>query len=69
MYAVLEHAPRFDPNSAARLAHQHYGVDATAYPLPSERDQNFLLVTTAGDRLVLKIANASEERAMLDAQQ
>jgi Ser/Thr protein kinase RdoA (MazF antagonist) len=56
-----------------------YGLDAAASPLPSERDQNFLLVSKGdlgtgglGDsgpfRYVLKIANAAEDRAMLEAQ-
>ena len=55
--------------SAAELARRHYGLDATARALPSERDRNVLLETALGERLVLKIANAREERAMLDAQQ
>ena len=36
--------------------------------LPSERDQNFLLLAAAGERFVLKIANAAEERGMLETQ-
>jgi Ser/Thr protein kinase RdoA (MazF antagonist) len=36
--------------------------------LPSERDQNFLLETRAGQRFVLKIANATESPALLEAQ-
>ena len=65
---MLQQAPRFDVAGAARLARELYGLDSTASPLPSERDQNFLLVTTAGDRFVLKIANATEALEMLDAQ-
>lgn len=37
--------------------------------LPSERDQNFLLVADTGERFVFKIANATEDRALLEAQQ
>ncbi len=65
---MLDHAPRLNATDAARLAHDLYGVDATARPLTSERDQNFLLETSGGERLVLKIANALEEPGMLDAQ-
>jgi Ser/Thr protein kinase RdoA (MazF antagonist) len=36
--------------------------------LPSERDQNFLLETRSGERFVLKIANALEDPAFLEAQ-
>jgi 4-aminobutyrate aminotransferase-like enzyme/aminoglycoside phosphotransferase (APT) family kinase protein len=68
-FPKLGEASRFDPGAARELARAHYGIDATATALPSERDQNFLLETATGDRLVLKIANAQEERAMLDAQQ
>ncbi len=66
---MLSHAPRFDAATAARLARDLYGVAGSVRALTSERDQNFLLETSAGDRLVLKIANALEDPAMLDAQQ
>jgi 4-aminobutyrate aminotransferase-like enzyme/Ser/Thr protein kinase RdoA (MazF antagonist) len=66
---MLDHAPRLDTDAAARLARDLYGLDAAAWPLPSERDQNFLLETPAGAHAVLKIANALEDPAMLDAQQ
>jgi Ser/Thr protein kinase RdoA (MazF antagonist) len=36
--------------------------------LPSERDQNFLVTDDSGQQFVLKIANASELRAFLEAQ-
>ena len=64
----LLRTPRFDAAGAERLARDLYRLAVTAAPLPSERDQNFLLTTGAGDRFVLKIANAAEDRAMLEAQ-
>jgi Ser/Thr protein kinase RdoA (MazF antagonist) len=66
--SLLQQAPRFALADAARLARDMYGLDAAASPLPSERDQNFLLTTARGDRYVLKVANAAEDRAMLEAQ-
>ena len=45
-----------------------YGIAAAASSLASERDQNFLLDTSRGERYVLKIANAAEDRALLEAQ-
>jgi Ser/Thr protein kinase RdoA (MazF antagonist) len=74
--SLLQQAPRFALPDAARLARDLYGLDAAASPLPSERDQNFLLVSTGDSgtgrlgtaRYVLKIANAAEDRAMLEAQ-
>src|SRR5712691_5538019 len=66
--SLLQQAPRFDLAGAARLSRDLYGLDASASPLPSERDQNFLLASNAGDRYVLKVANATENRPMLEAQ-
>jgi 4-aminobutyrate aminotransferase-like enzyme/Ser/Thr protein kinase RdoA (MazF antagonist) len=65
---VLFHAPAFSPAEAADVARHLYGLDAAAEPLPSERDQNFLLRTRAGDRYVLKIANGADDRPLLEAQ-
>jgi Ser/Thr protein kinase RdoA (MazF antagonist) len=65
---LLQHAPRYDLADAVRLARDLFGLDGSASPLPSERDQNFVIATTAGERYVLKVANAAEDRAMLDAQ-
>ena len=65
---VLHHAPALTPAEASELARRLYGVEAEAVPLPSERDQNFVLRTAAGDGFVLKIANAADERDLLEAQ-
>ncbi len=67
--SLLKRAPRFNARDAVRIAQELYGVRAMATALPSERDQNFLLQTESGDRFVLKIANATEDRALLEAQQ
>ena len=66
--SLLRHAPRFEAAGAAELARELYAVDAYATPLPSERDQNFLLITTEDERFILKIANAIESVDMLEAQ-
>jgi 4-aminobutyrate aminotransferase-like enzyme/Ser/Thr protein kinase RdoA (MazF antagonist) len=68
-YPSLAAAPRLDPAEASALAREHYGIEAVAEPLPSERDQNFVLSGTAGSRFVLKLANAGELPAMIEAQQ
>ncbi len=60
--------PRFSASQAESLAHRLYGLQAKAKELPSERDQNFLLETEPGDKCVLKIANAAEDRAILELQ-
>ena len=69
MANIVADAPRFDAAGAARIARQLYGMDALALALPSERDQNFLLTDATGERHVLKIANAGEQRGILEAQQ
>jgi 4-aminobutyrate aminotransferase-like enzyme/Ser/Thr protein kinase RdoA (MazF antagonist) len=66
---MLEHCPSFELHDAERVARDHFGVDGRATQLTSERDQNFCIRTSTGAQLVLKIANAREDRAMLEAQQ
>src|SRR5205823_451022 len=67
--AMLTHAPRCSPADAERIARDCFRVDGQASALTSERDQNFLISPRDGDGLVLKIANALERPAMVDAQQ
>ncbi len=59
---------RFTEHDAARLVHEHFAIDGTARPLPSERDQNFRIDAVNGRQFVLKIANATEDAAVLDLQ-
>src|SRR5262245_42521348 len=66
---MLEYSPSFSFEEARALARDLYGLDVAASALPSERDQNFLLQDRSGGEDVLKIANALEDRAVLDAQQ
>ena len=66
--SILEYAPRFSSEEASFLALEHYNLNTTAQHLPSERDQNFLLQIENGKCYVLKIANATEKRTMLEAQ-
>ena len=65
---LLENTPRFEVEAAAEIAAERFGIHATAEPLPSERDQNFLLTNNADEKFVLKIANALESRDFLEAQ-
>jgi 4-aminobutyrate aminotransferase-like enzyme/Ser/Thr protein kinase RdoA (MazF antagonist) len=64
---LLDSAPRLSAADAVRIARESFGLDATAQPLPSERDQNFALETGSG-RFVLKIANQAESREQLEAE-
>src|SRR5215510_13807978 len=66
---MLEYSPSFSFEEATALARDLYGLDAAASRLPIERDQNVLLQDRSGEKYVLKIANALEDRALLDAQQ
>src|SRR3954468_11218845 len=66
---MVNDAPRIDAESAQRIARELYRLDAVATPLTSERDQNFVLTTSLGERRVLKIADALEQPDVLDAQQ
>ena len=66
--ALVGYAPLFSPSKAEELASSYYGIRAQAAPLPSERDQNFLLTSETGEKYVLKISNAMEDRSLLEAQ-
>ncbi|MGE5374909.1 MAG: aminotransferase class III-fold pyridoxal phosphate-dependent enzyme, partial [Bacteroidota bacterium] len=66
--SIVSFAPAFSQNDALRIIKELYGLDGEMGMLPSERDQNFLVGCKTGERFVLKIANAMEEYAMLDAQ-
>jgi len=61
-------APVFTADDAQVIGLRQYGLDAAASPLPSERDQNFLLTAAGGDRHVLKISNAGEDPRVIDLQ-
>jgi len=57
--------PTMELTDAQVLASKYYGLDCIATELPSERDQNFLLVDSDGQKYVLKIANPSEDPLVL----
>jgi len=68
MTIAVQKAPRIRPDDAVRIAMAHYGLAALVSTLPSERDQNFLLQTSSGQKFVLKIANAEEQYDFLNLQ-
>lgn len=65
---LLEYTPGFDVESAVAIANEYFGIRVSARQLPSERDQNFLLTDRAGEKFVLKIANALEVPEFIEAQ-
>ncbi|MFQ5993350.1 MAG: phosphotransferase, partial [Nitrospiraceae bacterium] len=68
MTTIRQQPPCFSETEARSSAGDLFGVTGTARPLPSERDQNFLLETDSGPEFVLKVSNSSESRANLEAQ-
>jgi 4-aminobutyrate aminotransferase-like enzyme/Ser/Thr protein kinase RdoA (MazF antagonist) len=66
--SVISERPHFSEQEAEGLARELYGLTVSAQALPSERDQNFLLRQGPEAAFVLKIANGTEERAILDLQ-
>jgi len=66
---ALDQAPQFGLAAAERMARELFGVDGRASALTSERDQNFLIRAAGDTRIVLKIANAAEQKSLLEAQQ
>jgi len=57
-----------DRIAAQAIAEKCFGIQASAEELPSERDRNFLLTARDSDKFVLKIANANEQREVIEAQ-
>ncbi len=68
MVSVQYPLPKFTEQDAIFLARERYGISASAGALPGERDQNFYLKSQTGKEFVLKIANATEEIAVLELQ-
>jgi Ser/Thr protein kinase RdoA (MazF antagonist) len=60
--------PRFTASDALEAALARYGLSGSAAPLPSERDQNFLIADPRRGKFVLKIANRDDSAALLDFQ-
>ena len=65
---VILQAPALTIDEALDCARRLFGVRASGSSLPSERDQNVVLRREDGERFVLKIANASDGRDLLEAQ-
>jgi 4-aminobutyrate aminotransferase-like enzyme/Ser/Thr protein kinase RdoA (MazF antagonist) len=68
MLALKFDLPLLTARDAVAIARDLYGLEASASPLPGEKDLNFLLTTAAGEQYVLKIANAGEPREILELQ-
>ncbi len=68
MLDVERQTPVFTIHDASRIAADVYDLHVVAEALPGERDYNFLLKDETGQRFVLKIAPADEERALQDMQ-
>ena len=60
--------PAFARQEALGIAVRNYNINAEARPLVSERDQNFRLDTSNGERYTLKISNQAEQRQVVDFQ-
>jgi len=58
-------SPSFSVDKVNEIANELYGISGTLSQLGSERDQNFHLITATGDQFVIKIANSSEDPAIL----
>ncbi len=68
MIASVQKAPRITQDAAIRIAGELYAIEGLASPLPSERDQNFLVRRIDGEQFVLKIANTEETFEFLELQ-
>jgi 4-aminobutyrate aminotransferase-like enzyme/Ser/Thr protein kinase RdoA (MazF antagonist) len=58
----------FTESEAARLAHEIFGLEASARSLPGEYDDNFHLTASNARAYVLKVMHAGRERSFVDMQ-
>jgi Ser/Thr protein kinase RdoA (MazF antagonist) len=65
--SLMTEPPAILEAKAAALTQSHFGVGGRARLLGGERDENFLIAAESGD-FVLKVANAAEERDVIDFQ-
>jgi 4-aminobutyrate aminotransferase-like enzyme/Ser/Thr protein kinase RdoA (MazF antagonist) len=77
MIASVQKAPRLTQDVADRIVSEIYSIEGSATPLPSERDQNFLISRKSDlptpdaphvESFVLKIANSEESLEFLELQ-
>jgi Ser/Thr protein kinase RdoA (MazF antagonist) len=60
--------PTISEAGARQILVEHWGIDGELRPLPSERDRNFAVALEDREAFVLKLSNATEERANLEFQ-
>ena len=60
--------PQFTDQQAVQIAADIFGIEARVKVLPSERDQNYRLISNNGRSYVLKISGKTESRDILDYQ-
>uniref|UniRef100_UPI00257F9671 aminotransferase class III-fold pyridoxal phosphate-dependent enzyme n=1 Tax=Candidatus Borrarchaeum sp. TaxID=2846742 RepID=UPI00257F9671 len=60
--------PSLSDSEVLKLINELYGITGLIQELPSERDQNFLVVTEEDKKYVFKIANKFEKEEILDLQ-
>ncbi|WP_143465621.1 aminotransferase class III-fold pyridoxal phosphate-dependent enzyme [Kribbella sp. ALI-6-A] len=63
--SMIDDPPEVDIAAATELLRSRYGIAAELRMLRSERDRNFLAVTTEGRELVLKISNTGDDAAQI----
>ena len=60
--------PRISADEAIVIAKDCFGVSCHATELAGERDRNFLMSSTSGEKFVLKIGNAADNKSVIDFQ-
>jgi Ser/Thr protein kinase RdoA (MazF antagonist) len=65
---MMNKKPEFSLEWVGKFIKKTYDISGSITPLPSERDQNFLLLSETGGKYTVKIANASESLEFLEAE-
>lgn len=67
-FEQLAGRPTYTASDVASILRDSHGIVGQLRPLPSERDQNFLVLVDGSPRWVAKIANSAERQEVLELQ-
>ena len=65
---MIDKRPNFSVDEVKNIIIELYNINGVISSLPSERDQNFLIITEFKEKFILKIANQYEKLEDLELQ-
>jgi 4-aminobutyrate aminotransferase-like enzyme/Ser/Thr protein kinase RdoA (MazF antagonist) len=62
----LQEPPKLSESEVSNSVQEYYGLEGTLYPLPGDRDQNFLLESPGGQKHVVKVSSLDEVQEIIE---